>query len=460
MLGLVVLSMGAALIAGVGVKLVLDRLPQTLQITWPELGVGMGIISLIVAPLASWIGWSTALRNVLSFEEYWNGWELEAVEEIVPCEINGRCRRTYECHCRLVCVSSREGGDCLRWEEECDECPYFNYERNLYVRSTAGDCPIAWLAPEDYWGEKTTLELPFGFGSSDYVTPQVWLDCRDRVRRGRPGPVTIRATYDNYILASGDTILKQYSSMVDQYQEAGLLPPIQHTVYNHYYADKVSFVGHEPEDERAWQESLMHLNAAFGSELQGDLHLVIVRDPGASINPDAYVLALKAYWQNPDVWGDDCLSKNGLAVVLGTTEGETVAWARAQSGMPMGNEHLLVAIRDQLKGISLTPDRVIGRVQGEFYVREGDQELTVRATGESGALRRLLWGLDDPQTRFARISMSGDEPDDLGGGFLYLDSDIQPKSGQKRIIVAVTFVLCCLIWVVFALVGARRRKQV
>ncbi|MGD8967680.1 MAG: hypothetical protein PVI07_09250, partial [Anaerolineae bacterium] len=92
MLGLVVLSVAAALVAGVSVKLVLDRLPRASQITWGELSIGMAIISIIVAPLASWIGWSTAVANVLSFKEYWNGWELEAVEEIVTCEVNSPCR--------------------------------------------------------------------------------------------------------------------------------------------------------------------------------------------------------------------------------------------------------------------------------------------------------------------------------------------------------------------------------
>jgi hypothetical protein len=453
MLGLVVLSVAAALVAGVSVKLVLDRLPRASQITWGELSIGMAIISIIVAPLASWIGWSTAVANVLSFKEYWNGWELEAVEEIVTCEVNGPCKYEYECNCRMVCSSPLDDDDCITWKEECDDCPYFNFERNVYIRTTVGDRPIAWLAPEDYAAEQITSTLPFGFGSRDYVTPQFWLDCQTRVERGRPGPVTVRATYDNYILASGGTILRQHSSMIDQYLEAGLLPPIQHAVYNHYYADKASFVGYEAEDEAAWQTALMVLNAALGSDLQGDLHLVIVQDP------TAYILALKAYWQNPDVWGDNCLSKNGIAVVIGTTDGETADWARAQTGMPLGNEQLLVAIRNQLKGVALTPERVIGRVQGEFYVREEDGKRTVRGTGESGVLRRVLWGLDDPQTKFVRISMSGDDPKDLGGGFLYLDSEIQPKPGQRLAIVIVTFLLCCAVWLVFAVIGERKKKE-
>jgi hypothetical protein len=459
MLGLMILSVLAALIAGLSVKLALDRLRRPMQITWKELWIGMAIVSVAVAPLACWAGWSMARANVLSFEEYRNGWELEAVEEIVPCEVNGRCRYVYECHCRDVCRSRDADGDCTHWDEECDECPYFNFERNVYIRTTLGDFPIAWLAPEAYLVERKTSGMPPGFGPDDYTVPQFWLDCQARVESGRPGPVTKRTRYDNYILASDRTILKQHSGMIDHYWEARLLPPIQFATYDHYHADKVSFVGQRAEDERAWQTALSYLNAALGCELRGDLHLVILRDPDGVVDPDAYALALKAHWQNPDVWGDDCLGHNGIVVVLGTADGETVAWARAQTGMPLGNEHLMVAIRNELPGAPLTPESVIGPVRGAFYTRESDGELTVRGTGESGALRRILWGLDDPQTRFVRVSMTANDPDDVGGGFLYLDSEIQPKAGQKLAIVMVTFLLTSMVWVVAAFAGEKRRRR-
>lgn len=455
---LIVLSVVAAAIAGLAVKYALDVSRSRLQITRRELSIGLAITTIVVAPLASRAGWAIARGNLLSFRAYRNGWELEALKEIIPCAVNGDCRYTYECNCRMVCTLEGADGDCIRREEQCDACPYFTFERHLTIRTTVGDYPIAQLAPRDYLDQRTTPDLPPDFGPEHYVVPQFWLDCQRRLESGRPGPVTRRVIYDNYILASDRTILKQHSGMIDQYRGAGLLPPVHRAVYDHYYADKASFVGYRPGDEAAWQAALMHLNAALGSELQGDLHLVVLQDSAASVNPDAYVLALKAYWQNPDVWGDDCLAKNAIVVVIGTTDGESVAWARAQTGMPLGNEHLLAAVRDRLRGVPLTPERLVGRVQGVFYADGEGDALHVRGTGESGALGSILWGLDDPQTRFVPVSMTGDDADGVGSGFLYLDAEIQPRPGQRWAIVIVTFILTCIVWVVFAVIGEKRRK--
>jgi len=455
---LIVLSVVAAAIAGFAVKYTLDVLDRKLQITWRELSIGLALTSIVVAPLAGWAGWSIARGSLLSFRAYRNGWELEAMEEIIPCELNGDCRYTYECHCRMVCTLESANGDCLRREEACDACPYFTFERDLTIRTTVGDYAIARLAPRDYLAERRTLDLPPDFGPEDYVVPQVWLDCQRRVENGRPGPVTRRVSYDNYILASDRTILKQHSGMIDQYREAGLLPPVHRAVHDHYYANKASFVGHRPADEEAWQSALMHLNAALGHERGGDLHLVILRDATGLIEPDAYVLALKAYWQNPEVWGDDCLAQNGIVVVIGTTDGESVAWARAQTGMPLGNEHLLVAVRDRLRGVPLSPESVVGRVRGVFPAGGESDDLKVRGTGESGVLRRILWGFDDAETGFVPVSMTGNEADGVGSGFRYLDAEIQPKPGQRWAIVIVSFILTGLVWVVFAVIGEKRKE--
>ena len=132
-----------------------------------------------------------------------------------------------------------------------------------------------------------------------------------------------------------------------------------------------------------------------------------------------------------------------------------MAWARATTGMPLGNEHMQVAIRNELKGVALTPEALIGEVSGEFYHRESDGKLKVRGLHGQGVLERVLWGLDNPQTQFVRVSMSGDDPDDVGTGFLYLDSEIQPDAGQKFWIVFWSFWVCMVGWGVVAMYGER-----
>jgi hypothetical protein len=114
----------------------------------------------------------------------------------------------------------------------------------------------------------STVEWRSGTGIPDHGprgASQFWLEAKARIDAGSPGPATKRVRYDNYILASERTILKQYSGMVEHYLDAGLLPPIAHRVHDFYYADKVSFVGLTPGGEEAWQTAMMYLNAALGS---------------------------------------------------------------------------------------------------------------------------------------------------------------------------------------------------
>jgi hypothetical protein len=471
MFGLIVLSVGAALVAGLVVKLALDSSRGELLISWTELGIGMAIISLIVAPLTSRIGWSIAKRDLLSYNEYRNGWETRVVEQEIACSRDGPCIHTYQCDpyrcnprdCNCRCLSRDENGYCTSrgcdtcWDTCHHDCPYATHEFNYIVVTTVGNFTIG-----DHHFAAFPVEWRPGGGIPGDVprgAPRFWLDAKARIDAGLPGPVTKRARYDNYILASERTILKQHSDMIEQYLDAEALPPVHQRIYDFYYADKASFVGFTPGDAEAWQTVLMGFNAALGSELGGDLHLVIAQDPTISSNPDAYTLALKAYWQSSDVWGDDCLSKNGILVVIGTGDGQTVSWARAETGMPLGNEQMRVAIRNALEGVDLAPQSVLGKVEGEFYVREQDGKLAVHGIGDGGALRTILWGLDDPETKFVPVSMTADDPGDVAGGFLYLDSEIQPKPGQRAAIVVAAFIFSSIVWVVLALVGERRRRR-
>jgi hypothetical protein len=96
----------------------------------------------------------------------------------------------------------------------------------------------------------------------------------------------------------------------------------------------------------------MQLNAALGSKLRGDLHLVIVQDTKlpSGVSPEDYKNALKAYWLNSlDKYA---FAKNGIVVVMGVNASHSkVEWARSDTGMPVGNgamtEWLNSALVDQ-----------------------------------------------------------------------------------------------------------------
>jgi len=458
----VVIAAGAGLV----VKFVLDRRGSDAEITWVEYAVGMVIIAAVITPIVFTVGWSMAKANKLTFNEYWNGWELEATRQDVACTKDGSCLYEYSCEPYIVIRSSTSCDDdgCTTTfypETEYHSCPYVTVETSYYVKTTLGDYTIAeYRFPDNPNGNRWTATSDFKPSIPQHIIdragvgiPPFWAAAKARIDAGRPGPVTKRMEYDNFLLASDKTILRQYSGEIDRYLEAGLLPPVQSKVHTWYLADKVYFVGYTPDDSEAWQDAAGYLNAALGTELQGDLHLVIV---GAqAVDPDEYVLALKAYWQDPEVFGRDTLSKNGIIVVVGTRDGETVEWVRSITGMPLGNEPMIVAIRN-VKGIPLTPAAVVGAVEGEFYTKvrdDGTTKLAVRGLHDGGALEKILWGLDDAAAKFVRISMTANDVEDVGLGFSYLYGEIEPTGGQKFGIFFVTFLGAVGVWWAAAAIG-------
>ena len=329
---------GGLLVLGIGLiaKFVLDRKESDLRITWMEYAIASAAMLLIVIPLTSWIGTSLAFQNTVSYNQFLNGFEKNAVREEIKCARDGSCTHVYDCDPYTV----QEPYDCSYYEGEGEDrrlvqktcyrsvtkyhsCPYTDYEYTYTIRTTLGDYTIAehWLPddPESHrWRSYKAVptSLPSG-------VPQFWRNCKERLDRNQPGPVTSRSAYDNYILASQNTILRNFSQDIANYKQAGLLPKINPTVRNTYYADRVYLVGVNVPGN--WQDAQSYFNGAFGLELEGDLHLVIV-DANQIQNPDNYIGALTAYWQSAE-FGRNALAQNGLVVVIGTTDGKTIAWS-------------------------------------------------------------------------------------------------------------------------------------
>jgi hypothetical protein len=214
-----------------------------------------------------------------------------------------------------------------------------------------------------------------------------------------------------------------------------------------YQSDRVQFVGFTPTDSSVWQERLAYVNAGLGRELQGTLYLVIVQQEQINQYPDSYVQALEAHWMDVEEFGKDAMPKNGIVVILGTADGETVSWARAFTGMPVGNEHLAEGVRDMIR-IPLSPQSILGSVRGTYYRAQGEkneEEIDVRAVID-GALPKILWGVERPETRFQRVSMSAEDAGDIGPGFRYLIMEVEPTNLQKFWISFTAFVLSALLW--------------
>jgi hypothetical protein len=339
-----------------------------------------------------------------------------------------------------------------------------NAEHTYVVSTTLGDYTISdHRLPENPNANRWTDTYDYEGWIPDWVIqqagtgiPPLWQAAKDRLDNNNPGPATKTNNYNNYILAADYSLLQASSPNIERFSNLGIMPTIarpSNSVYDFYRANKVYFVNWNPTDANAWYEASMRFNGAFGGDLQGDLHLVIINSRDAANEPDAYTNALKSWWQNPEVWGDDTFAKNGYLVIVGTSDGLTVDWARATTGMPEGNYESQIWIRDHMKGTALTPVAILGNISGEVYVRDdGKTKVRTLHSGTPGFLESVLFGLDEEITKFIRVSMSADDPEDVGTGFLYLDSRIEPKDGQKHLIVAITFVIGLMVWFALAVV--------
>lgn len=463
-----------AAFAGLVIKLILDYQKNDLEITWAEYWLGLAGISLVLVPLITWAGWSLAASSNLSFNEYKNGWELEAVANHIQCSRDGPCWYEYDCDPYIVmvayscnCTTDKNGSTscdtCYRPETRYHDCPYVIVETSYDVRTTLGDFSIAkHRFPENPDGHRwrsaesvpTSVVDRAGVGD-----PPFWTKVNKRVRAGRPGPVTQRGSYDNYILASDSTILNQYSGVVDHLLSAKMMPLLSKDVHDFYSATKVYFVGSLSADRDLWTEKVAYVNAALGSELQGDLHLVLINDSDlrkTGSNPDEYLLALRAYWQNPKYFQKDALSKNTIVVIVGTKDSATVSWARALTGMPLGNERMVVEIRNSLEGTEFTPEAVVGNIRGYFEVYA---QRVMNAHEASGKLDSILWGLNLKETRFRRISMTAKDHDDIGTGFEYLANEIKLTDFQRGMILFVSLLGCLGVWLAAAVHGIRDPRK-
>lgn len=473
MISLVFQGILIAAIAGLAVKLLLDRQKNTMEITWGEFGIGIVVISFVLTPLITWAGWSVAKSSNLSFNEYKNGWELQAVADPIQCTRDGPCWYEYDCDpylCPYECGEYEGTGDDRHyvsktcWKTCYHSCPYVNVETNYSVRTTLGDYDIAGHRfPEkpqaNRWRAGHSIPS-YTIERAGVGAPEFWKAVDARVRAGRPGSATMRASYDNYLLASDSTILTQYSGVVDKLLAGKMLPELERGVQDHYMAKKAYAAGTSLRtDVGAWSERAAYLNAALGSELQGDLHLVLVHDADirkAASTPDEYILALKAYWQNPKYFEKDALSKNAIVVVVGTGDGQSVSWSRATTGMPLGNERMTTEIRNGLVGVPLTPEAVIGGVRGYFEVYG---QKVKSAQEVKGRLSSVIWGRELKETLFRRVSMGGGNPDDFGQGFKYLANEIQLTGFQRGMILFMSLLGCGVVWWAAAANGIREPRS-
>jgi hypothetical protein len=300
------------------------------------------------------------------YHQYLNGSIVSADMEHFKCTRDGPCDHEYSCdyYYTTEYYTDSDGNTHSREELHWHHCPYASEEFSYMVTDTFGNTydlgdhffaekPLPWKR-----NKSVPTDVPRG-------VPARWQHAHDSLKRGDSDPVTVQGEYKNFILSSEDTILKAASSNIAQLRKARLLPDhtknIQSPIHQQYLADKVSFVGFTPSNPAAWQDALMHFDAGLGMTRQGDMHIVAIKASGipASISPEDYMNALKAYWLNS--LGKNALAKNGIALVLAVNDSASqVEWAKAATGMPIGNGVMLQRLSSQLSGLPFTPPAILG----------------------------------------------------------------------------------------------------
>lgn len=438
---IILLCILIAALIGLGARQIFRYQKSDYQITWLEYAIGLAVCALVLFPLTSFLGYKVAKANKVSYNEFWNGVETQAVWDKVGCSRDSGCRYDYNCDPYEVTIYHSAVGKVPAYtttETHYHSCPYATEEWSFTVKTTLGDYSIASGNlpdnPESYRSKPIPGNIPRG-------VPDFWAQAKARLDAGTPGPVTVRKQYDNYILASTNNIIKKHSTDIRTYVDAKLFPPPVKDIRDFYYANKFYPVGVAVAGD--WQFAVNRFNAALGGNLQGDLHFVLV-DANKVTNADSYAIALGAYWQSP-TFGKDDISKNSIIVVAGTTDGTTIAWARAQTGMPVGNEALMLDIQNSLKGAPLDPAVIFGNPVAKAVDVNGKTKIQV--TNGNGLLEKAVWG----EHKFARVCMTC--KDEHNVGYNYLKSEIQPSTGQKVWIVVLSIFESLIIWGLFLAIG-------
>jgi len=425
-----------AILAVMGAGLIAKRLVQDSwyhEITIKEFCIAV-IASLVIGiPAGFGVVYNMARNSEATFVEFWNGREVRAVERPVACRRDGVCRWEYDCDPYLVtysCNCTKDGcSTCTRTEYH--SCPYVNTEYNYYIETTLGNYtidnnrfPYDWA--NQRWRARTSIPTHVA-NRAGVGPPQFWLDALQRLNAGDPWAVTQRREYTNYVLAARSTTIMQRDAetYVQQYKE--LLPDFDADIYNFYQADKVYGIG--PWNRSAWSDVVARFNASF-SFFQGDLHLTLVDADKHTIDPDAYASALKTYWMRADL-GDRPLAKNTFVVILGVRQ-DTIEWARAFTGMPVGNDAAVIAVRDDLPGQEFTVANLFG-----------DIDLTAsKPDYGDGVLATIL--ATSQATKFRRVYMSD---------FEYLFKEIPVPWGWRVLAGLVSALLSIPLWILMAKVG-------
>lgn len=418
--------------------------------------VGAALVALILPLPVHAATMALAKSDQETFHEYFNGFETGTSQNSTVCYKNGSCLHTYSCDPHQVPTTETYTGSDGKTHTRSttktvyDSCPYSTQETSFYVSTTLGEYTVAshLMTGHPY---RFLTAIP---GGQVTHAPAEWTAVKARVAAGKPNGVTKVSNYKNYILASESSVFKRYSGAIDSLNKKNLLPAPSAGVTGMYGANKAYFVGNLGKlDKSMLTRQMQNLDGAVGTELRGDVHVVFVNSAQVKMSHEDYGNALLAYWQSKQ-FGRNAIAKNTIILVVGVTPATgasaastvvsdptattapavvsntpaeapqpaikkgtpTVDWAKAFTGMPVGNEGLLNQFATDLPGTAIDKN-FIGKPT--FNIK------TQTVVHTDGVVESMLYG----ENKFVRVSMSGNDKGDNGSGFKYLSNEWTPDTG-------------------------------
>lgn len=410
------------------------------RITMPELGLYAIVIIGIAVVVTMLVGPSLARNSAINgYKEFYNGSITQA--RVVPdrCEKDGSCSHTYVCDTEYIYHPAEydsEGHQTrAAYTEVIDHhCPYATYELDYVLDDSLGR---SITIGDDYF-EPNPQPWRRGRGIPGDVPrtiPTRWLSAKQHLEAGMSDPVTGIFKYANFILASDSDLYEKYSGNISKYQKAGLLPKhtanLGHDVLYDFdtQATKAQTAGGlKLGDLSRWNTQLMLFNAALGSELRGDLHIVLVPADKVGDSKD-YITALKAYWTSLGKWS---ISKNGIILALGvSSDGKTVEWLRADTGMPYGNNAMISGL-ESFQGFPADPVTLLGNITASVTAKK------VTYNHASQGLAGKIIFSDYP---YKRPCMKCEDQGETGVGYTNLKDAVPVSTGSKILMFFVVLLL-------------------
>lgn len=280
------------------------RLVFKASITWPETGVQVLSITIILG-----IVWAAGSWSQTADTEIWNGQVTKKTRH------HDSYVRSYDCRCYQSCSGSGDSRSC---HEVCSTCYEDHYTVDWFLSSTIGKIRLKYR-------DSTSRRVYNEADPANYAAAYVGEACSGEF------------SYTNYIKAVPDSLFNMADA---QYEQFDSLIPSYPTVYGKYHVDHVLTMGMGDKlDIRAWNDYLAGKLRTLGPSSQANVIVVIVNTADQT-----YRHALETAWLGG--------KKNDIIVLVGSTNYPTIDWVDTITlGQNAGNGLMTVKIRDEITAL-------------------------------------------------------------------------------------------------------------